>query len=43
MFYAWPQMYTNVQRLGVSKNFKVPYYGFLKMSFHAVCNTALSE
>ncbi len=23
--------------------FKCPYYGFLKMSFHAVCNTALSE
>ncbi len=22
---------------------KCPYYGFLKMTFHAVCNTALSE
>ncbi len=22
---------------------KVPYYGFLKMIFHPMCNTALSE
>ncbi len=22
---------------------KCPYYGFFKMIFHAVCNTALSE
>ncbi len=22
---------------------KGPYYGFLKITFHAVCNTALSE
>ncbi len=22
---------------------KCPYYGFLKMTFHAMCNTALSE
>ncbi len=25
------------------KILKCPYYGFLKMTCHAVCNTALSE
>ncbi len=27
----------------VGASLKCPYYGFLKMTFHAVCNTALSE
>ncbi len=32
-----------VLKMTIVKNLKCPYYGFLRISFHAVCNTALSE
>ncbi len=39
--FLFNKLHFNVQN--IKNTIKVPYYVFLKMNFHAVCNTALSE